>query len=192
MGTRHLIAVVVDGEFKVAQYGQWDGYPECAGVTVLEFCRELDVPAFAAKVRKASFYTKDELNGLQAELEKFGESRFFGERPALTRDTGAAVLALVAKSPDGIKLRNQLAFAGDSLFCEWAYVVDLDKGVLEVFKGFNQSPLVEGDRFFNMPGLEVNRGYHPVKLVKAFALDKLPTPKQFVKAFEKTEEVETA
>lgn len=28
MGTRHLTAVVIDGDYKVAQYGQWDGYPE--------------------------------------------------------------------------------------------------------------------------------------------------------------------
>ena len=28
MGTRHLIAVQLDGEYKIAQYGQWDGYPE--------------------------------------------------------------------------------------------------------------------------------------------------------------------
>ena len=26
MGTRHLTAVVLNGDFKVAQYGQWDGF----------------------------------------------------------------------------------------------------------------------------------------------------------------------
>ena len=26
MGTRNLTAVFMDGEYKVAQYGQWDGY----------------------------------------------------------------------------------------------------------------------------------------------------------------------
>lgn len=31
MGTRNLTCVVLDGEFKVAQYGQWDGYPEGSG-----------------------------------------------------------------------------------------------------------------------------------------------------------------
>lgn len=37
MGTRHLIAAKVDGEYKLAQYGQWDGYPEGQGVAVLDF-----------------------------------------------------------------------------------------------------------------------------------------------------------
>lgn len=37
MGTRHLIAAVIDGEYKIAQYGQWDGDPEGQGLTVLDF-----------------------------------------------------------------------------------------------------------------------------------------------------------
>lgn len=31
MGTRNLTAVYLDGQYKVAQYGQWDGYPEGQG-----------------------------------------------------------------------------------------------------------------------------------------------------------------
>ena len=38
MGTRHLIAVMADGKYQVAQYGQWDGYPSGQGVSVLTFC----------------------------------------------------------------------------------------------------------------------------------------------------------
>src|SRR5574337_1233174 len=37
MGTRNLTAVMMNGEYKVAQYGQWDGYPEGQGKTILEF-----------------------------------------------------------------------------------------------------------------------------------------------------------
>lgn len=35
MGTRNLTAVYLDGQYKVAQYGQWDGYPEGQGITAL-------------------------------------------------------------------------------------------------------------------------------------------------------------
>ena len=31
MGTRHIIAVYVNGEYKIAQHGQFDGYPEHVG-----------------------------------------------------------------------------------------------------------------------------------------------------------------
>ena len=40
MGTRHLICVVKDGEFKVAQYGQWDGYFSGQGQNILNFLRD--------------------------------------------------------------------------------------------------------------------------------------------------------
>jgi hypothetical protein len=42
MGTRHLTMVVSNNETKVAQYGQWDGYPEGQGVTILTFLRSKD------------------------------------------------------------------------------------------------------------------------------------------------------
>ncbi len=39
MGTRHLICVFYKCRFVVAQYGQWDGYPEGQGVTLMKFLR---------------------------------------------------------------------------------------------------------------------------------------------------------
>ena len=41
MGTRNLTIVKHNGEYKVAQYGQWDGYPEGQGVMALEFARRI-------------------------------------------------------------------------------------------------------------------------------------------------------
>jgi hypothetical protein len=40
MGTRNLVAVYLDGIHRIAQYGQWDGYPSGQGKTVLSFLRE--------------------------------------------------------------------------------------------------------------------------------------------------------
>jgi hypothetical protein len=37
MGTRNLVAVQIDGQYKIAQYGQWDGYHSGKGLEVLEF-----------------------------------------------------------------------------------------------------------------------------------------------------------
>ena len=49
MGTRNLTAVMIDGEYKVAQYGQWDGYPSGQGLTCLHFLREtMDEDKFKA------------------------------------------------------------------------------------------------------------------------------------------------
>ena len=37
MTTRSLTAVKINGEYKIAQYGYYDGYPSGQGVTILKF-----------------------------------------------------------------------------------------------------------------------------------------------------------
>ena len=40
MGTRNLTMVIdQEGEVKVAQYGQWDGYPSGVGVGIVSFLK---------------------------------------------------------------------------------------------------------------------------------------------------------
>ena len=77
---------------------------------------------------------------------------------------------------------DNLDFAQDSLFCEWAYVVDLDAGVLEVYKGFQTEPHDHG-RFAQEPTHSGSRDsmnesamsqgrtpYYPVALVRKVLL----------------------
>jgi hypothetical protein len=61
MGTRNLTMVYQDEQFKVAQYGQWDGYPEGLGVQLLHFLKTVDLQALTNTIDEVSFYTKDEL-----------------------------------------------------------------------------------------------------------------------------------
>src|SRR3989304_6129334 len=59
-------------------------------------------------------------------------------------------------------------FIKDSLFCEYAYVIDLDKMVLELYKGFQKEPQ-KGNRF----GEKLAKGedtYYPCKKVGEIAL----------------------
>lgn len=63
--------------------------------------------------------------------------------------TGADVLKVIASAPNGVKLRNDYDFSRDSLFCEWAYVIDFDKNTFEVYQGFNEKPLDKSERFYS-------------------------------------------
>ena len=182
MGTRHLIAVVVDGQYKVAQYGQWGGYPSGQGVSILAFLQGVDLPAFTEKVRAAKFIP-------YPELEALGE-RWLKVYPHQSRDVGSKILKIIADAKPGIGLRNSLPFAGDSLMCEYAYVIDLDSNQLEIFKGFNQEPLKAGERFYGMEGLEKSGDYQPVKFVKTYSLGDLPDEKTFLADLEPEEEEE--
>ena len=55
MGTRNLTMVISNGETKVAQYGQWDGYPSGNGVIVLEFLTSTNLDDFKKKLSKVKF-----------------------------------------------------------------------------------------------------------------------------------------
>lgn len=203
MGTRHLIAAKVDGEYKLAQYGQWDGYPEGQGVAVLDFLvNKMDKDTFLAALRNSRFveWKKD----IAPELVRFGADpddhysiklddykRFGKAHPEWSRDTGAKILEVI-QSRGGCGLKNELDFAANSLFCEWAYVLYFDAGTFEVYKGFNETPLSEKDRFFFLEP-KAEDGFHPVRLRASWALDALPqTADDFLAAFPSDDEEEEA
>jgi len=197
MGTRNLTAVYIDGEYKVAQYGQWDGYPDGQGMTALTFLRDkMNLELFKDALRKSSYITQQEYNKLWEQLgvnPKDGwvtmedADAMKKAHPQFSRDTGAEILELVQSHPEGMKLQDQISFAADGLFCEWAWVVDLDAGTFEGYKGFNQTPLTEEDRFYFLREHE-DSDYHGVRLVAKWSLDSLPTNDEFLAAFDEGEE----
>jgi hypothetical protein len=181
MGTRNLVAVQLKGKYRIAQYGQWDGYPSGQGATVLEFLAKWDRKKFEKKVRASKFCTKKNMTALQVELDATKDQvAFYKKYPQLTRDTGAKILQVVQDSESGIKLQNSIDFAGDSLFCEWAYVIDLDENTLEVYKGFYKGKVPDGERFAKSP-IEAGSEYSPIKLAAKYSLDKLPTVEEIEK-----------
>ena len=167
MGTRNLTVVVVDGEYKVAQYGQWDGYPTGQGSVICEFIQnQMDLEKFKTAVRKCTYVNAETLNAMwENDREKYSY---------LSRDTGGDILNLV-QNGTAKELHNEIDFAAESLFCEWAYVLDLDNEVLEVYRGFNKDPLNSSERFFNLSEKaektkhkHSSGGYTPVKLYRKF------------------------
>ena len=182
MGTRNLTIVQYKGDYKVAQYGQWDGYPSGQGAVVLNFLKGWDRPSFEEKVAAATFMDEDDYVKLNAIIQEEKLQDTWPKRwPELSRDPAAEILEIIASNPAGIKLKNSISFAGDSLFCEWSYVIDLDTNKLEVFKGFNETPLNEGERFLTLPNLDKTEGYYPVRIVASYDLDALPTVEEMEK-----------
>lgn len=196
MGTRHLICVVKNGEYKVAQYGQWDGYPDGQGTGVLKFLTGMNKELFTQKVEQLSFATEEEHKQtyIDAGAEPNSEwvtmdvsDRHKKLYPENSRDTGSDILGMVQNSTKPLKLINGIDFADDSLFCEWAYVVDLDKNTFEVYEGFNKTPLAESERFYKAEQGKME--YYPVKHVISHNLNALPLEDEFLSFF-KTESEE--
>lgn len=188
MGTRHLIAVIKDGTHKIAQYGQWDGYPSGQGKDVIAF---LENPVSVALLREGvdrTVFIDNEryaeiLAAKNAELaaEVAGKdfisidqaSRVNEAMPTFDRDLGAEILQFVAQSTDPeIPLFDRWTFGYDSLFCEWAYVIDLDADQLEIYMGFQERSHTLG-RWSDAP--RGDNGYYGVRLIGTWGFDDLPT-----------------
>jgi hypothetical protein len=179
---------VLDGKFKVAQYGQFDGYPSGQGKTALEIMRKIlkenQLERFKEKVRALSQLTDAEHKQLWIDVGadpskdyvslEIGNA-FDQKHPELSRRTAAEILGLVMYR-DIARVKLSEDFAHNSPFCEWAYVVDLDQGIFEVHEGFVKSPHSEG-RFAS--GKCESSGYYPVRLAKSYKLDALPSADDF-------------
>lgn len=214
MGTRGLTCVVKGGEYKVAQYGQWDHYPSGQGVEILHFLhhgttdrkkgetRKLNLTKFKKQVDKCFWGTAKQVSDAWNEgcgkkvdgwlsmedANKFKESKW----AYLSRDTGSGILDVVMAAEDKLMLVDSHEFAADSLFCEYAYVIDLDHDVFEVHVGFQKKAPPKSHRFASMPRDKKPDGtesdYFPCRLLKSYPLDALPDEKTFLKDCEPDEE----
>ena len=164
MGTRNLTMVINKGEVKVAQYGQFDGYPSWQGKVALEFIKSCNLDKFKEKLKGVSFIKPEEIEQYES-------------LPEFKNNIAAEILQMIYEGRAS-HLYDSRDFAKDSLFCEWTYVIDLDKELFEIYRGFNKEPLSNQDRFYN-DGYK-NEGFYPVKLIKFYPLKNLPKVAQFI------------
>jgi hypothetical protein len=198
MGTRNLVMVQLDGKLVISQYGQWDGMPEGQGAGVVEFLHGLSkekMEQFKANLRTVRPITEEELKQYwkDAGADDSGfvnmrvSSKFQDMHPQLSRNCGSDILKYVLTNKN-LPVSLDETFMYDSLFCEWAYLVDLDNNVLEVYEGFNETPLEKGvDRFYTEDTslLSSNDNYQPIALIITFPLDNLPAVDDFVEQTKK-------
>jgi hypothetical protein len=128
MGTRNLTVVKnLEGTTKIAQYGQWDGYPSYSGIEALKFLRDkVNRDNLLVELQNVQFVGDEEVDTLYKQYEStdWENKDFLNAYPGLHRDTGIGILQVVANSTSTIKTVDNTEFANDSLFCEGIYEVD--------------------------------------------------------------------
>lgn len=132
MGTRNSTLVRLDGKLKVAQYGQWDGYPTGQGQTIQDFLLTADLEVFKKRLNELKEVDDKEV---QAYLKEIGandgwvnheQGILFNEKfPGLNRDHGAGILQLIYDG-EVTEIRLDPDFKEDTLFCEYWYEINLD------------------------------------------------------------------
>jgi hypothetical protein len=201
MGTRGITMVILGGEPVVAQYGQWDHYISGNGVVTLKFLHKGILDKLREKLKVCRFTTPEDEKEVDEFLKSIGcesgymndeqAKLFFEKYPYFTRNHGSNILNVIAESQDEtILLRDSRDFVHDSLFCEYGYVIDLDKNTFEVYEGFNKSPLEETERFYKKNPEIGSSEYASIRLLKSYDLDKLPTVEEFLAELDPQEEQE--
>lgn len=168
MGTRNLTLVKSNGEYKVAQYSQWDGYPSGQGYRTVDFLNHpsFDIELFKNKINNIIHWSSKD-------IDKLDENIDYDSYPELAIDLGADVLYSIYNGKI-TKVNLSINFASNSLFCEWAWCVNLDTNCLDCFKGFQTEPLSNDQPFYFLQDKMTEKDvYYPIKLICSIPFDEV-------------------
>lgn len=182
MGTRGAFGVVVDGVEKIG-YNQYDSYPEGHGVENLQWIRSIIERGFENDTRQLALDAKlvdDTVVAEKEDIEKLSaftnlsvSEQSTDDWYCLTRNTHGQIRLML----DCGYILDGSDFPYDGLFCEWAYIVDFDARMFEVYQGGMQNVEAEG-RFAH--GSISDNGYGPVSLIASYGFDELPSDEDFL------------
>lgn len=147
MGTRGLIGIRVDGKY-FGVYNHFDSYLSGLGVTIIEFIHKLNEKKkwkqFKENVRKIELVSLDTTPSkeLKAKYLKYTDldvsSQSLNDWYCLLRDTQNGIWLNEVFKGDLEHVIDGSDFILDSLFCEYAYILDLDNCKLEFYRGFQR------------------------------------------------------
>ena len=145
MGTRHLQTVITkEGETKIRQYGQWDGYPSGQGIDILKYLRSGDLDKYHENLCKIPLITKKQGKTVDR------DPQWAINYPYLSRDCGARIHKMIE---DGIvKFVDFISVLEAHKWCEGFYTIDFQKGVFTseyggIVKSFPPSKLPSNDEY---------------------------------------------
>jgi len=171
MGTRGIYGIRKNNVDKIT-YNHFDSYPSGLGKQIAKFFADVDLVKlgevfdFIQLVKPDDIVTEDIAKNIPAELSNFevdgGQKTFYCYLRNAQGDLSVYLKGLKYMIDD----HN---FIKESLFCEWGYIVNLDTGKLEVWRGFQKSP-TEGNRYGTTHDED---GYYPCKMVAEFTQDEI-------------------
>jgi len=189
MGTRGLYGFYKNGITK-ATYNHWDSYPEGLGLDLLEELREYTIEQLNETfdriilVSESSKATDEQIEECKRYLDLSVSTRSSNDWYCLLRQAQGSLRPWVK---DGLRyMIDNASFIRDSLFCEWAYIINLDTNELEVWKGFQRLPVKS--RYYDHRSPV--HGYYPCVLVKRYKLDSLPSNEKFLEDMKVVEMIE--
>lgn len=158
MGTRNMTMVIDQGgNTKVAQYGQWDGYPAGVGVNILKFLRNTELfEKFKNNLHRVRFLDasgvdKDFIESYDKNAPEWSSDpdnrtkeqiNWFNKY--ITRDLAEEVLTNIAESTENeiILIDRSNTAKGDDSWVEWSYIINLKENTLGVYGLIDREPIM--------------------------------------------------
>ena len=173
MGTRGLYGLRKDGIDKTT-YNHYDSYPECLGANVLEFCA-MNTVEDMKKIYDNIVLVDEREKPNEDQIKMLKEAGYL-QGEADDRDWYWALRGeqgYMDKYPEDLKagrptyMIDNHEFIIDSLFCEYAYIINLDEETLEVYTGFQK----QGHYLNRYGALPDRNGYYPCREIFDIPLD---------------------
>jgi hypothetical protein len=148
MGTRGLIGFYKKKVTK-AIYNHYDSYPSYLGEEIQEYVADASALKMNTDFDGIKFVDEDDEVTPEMIIRLF--NIWYGNIDKPISENGCSIIEnmydLLSRSHTDLQfcvdagmMIDNADFIKDSLFCEWAYLINLDRGVLEVYRGFQYKP----------------------------------------------------
>ena len=167
MSTRGCYGFRKNGADKLT-YNHFDSYPDCLGRTMVEFCKATLISELNEIFDKLILV--NESAKPTAEQIKECKQYYDGNVNRQTVEDWYCLLRNAQGDLDAYKnglkyMIDSCGFIKDSLWCEYAYIINLDTEELEFWVGGQDKPDI-----YNRYGVERNEDYYPCKMVASYPL----------------------
>ena len=139
MSTRGAWGFIIDGEEKIA-FNHYDSYPRSLGMAVKNFAQNHSLDDLK-KIAKSLQLVSDDIKPTQEQINHCTEMQTVNlDVSERSTDDWYCLLHNAQGRPemyaDGLKfMLDSRDFLKESLWCEWVYIIDLDREMFQVFKG---------------------------------------------------------
>ena len=173
MGTRGSYGFLIESESKLT-YNHFDSYPAGLGSTIVDGLKNIikqPKDVLIEKVRNIRL-VDETFTPTEEDITNFNGFSDISVRTGKL-DNWYTLLRemcgnIEAHLEEGIMINNN-TFITDSLFCEWAYIINLDTWKFEIWKGFQKEYIKNRYQLE-----EADRGYWACAMVIDFDLNSIP------------------
>lgn len=167
MGTRGCYGFRKNGMDKLT-YNHFDSYPDYLGRTMVKFCKATSIPELNEIFDKLILVNES----AKPTVEQIKECKQYYDGRVSRQTVNDWYCLLRNAQGDLDAYKNGLKymidgcdFIKDSLWCEYAYIINLDTEALEFWIGFQDKPHI-----YNRYGVERDGNYYPCKMVASYPL----------------------